>query len=189
MTPFLQLLAVLAAIPLDPAAPETAAVQDSAWNAALDPAEPESAPGPFAETPLDALAAGLAEALADDGWDQMRIEQRMVIRVIPRSSAVPAEPAAPQVIRLKERRSTNCLPVLGLGGVKVVSDSRLLVFMRDRRMMGLTLDKSCNARDFYSGFYVTQTSDGMICVKRDEIHSRSGANCTIGSIKQLELER
>jgi hypothetical protein len=47
------------------------------------------------------------------------------------------------------------------------------------------LNRACRARDFYSGFYVERASDGRICVDRDTLLSRSGANCKLTRIRQL----
>jgi hypothetical protein len=77
-------------------------------------------------------------------------------------------------MRLRERKSARCLPVAGIAGVQRDMADRLVLFMRDRRIIGASLDKSCNARDFYLGFYVEQTADGMLCAGRDTIHSRAG---------------
>jgi hypothetical protein len=49
----------------------------------------------------------------------------------------------------------------------------------------LKLEKSCQAIDFYSGFYVKATKDGQVCEDRDSIHSRSGGECAIGKFKTL----
>jgi hypothetical protein len=63
--------------------------------------------------------------------------------------------------------------------------SRLILYMRDRRMLSATLERACRARDFYSGFYVDRTNDGQLCVDRDTLLSRSGANCKLTRIRQL----
>ena len=57
--------------------------------------------------------------------------------------------------------------------------------MRDARIVSAGLDKGCTARDFYSGFYVARTGDGMMCTGRDKLQSRNGANCKLGKLKQL----
>ena len=57
--------------------------------------------------------------------------------------------------------------------------------MRDTRIVSAGLDKGCTARDFYSGFYVARTGDGMMCTGRDKLQSRNGANCKLGKLKQL----
>ena len=51
------------------------------------------------------------------------------------------------------------------------------------------LDNDCPPLDFYSGFYLKPTPDGMVCADRDAIRSRSGAACAIESFKQLVPKR
>ena len=120
--------------------------------------------------------------------NQVRIEQRITIRIAPRGSA-----PAPNFVdlpsrlppRLAERHGERCLPINGIAGVQVSRDNRLLLFMRDRRVIGLGLEKACRATDFYSGFYVERSADGRICVDRDRLQSRSGANCALKRMRQL----
>ena len=70
-------------------------------------------------------------------------------------------------------------------GVQYRDANRLVLYLRDRRMVSVTLEKSCKARDFYSGFYVARNNDGQLCVERDDILSRSGANCRLSEMRQL----
>jgi hypothetical protein len=57
--------------------------------------------------------------------------------------------------------------------------------MRDRRIVQARLERACRARDFYSGFYLARSSDGKLCVDRDTLQSRSGANCKLTRFRQL----
>ena len=79
----------------------------------------------------------------------------------------------------------QCLAVSGIAGVQPDGPSRLVLFMRDQRIVSASLEKACNAQDFYSGFLVERTSDGMICSGRDELLSRSGSHCSLGKLRQL----
>ncbi len=87
--------------------------------------------------------------------------------------------------RVVERKMARCLPVSSIAGVQASGDNKLILFMRDRRIVSATLEKACRARDFYSGFYIDRNSDGLLCVERDELHSRSGSNCLLKGMKQL----
>lgn len=125
---------------------------------------------------------------------QVRIEQRVIIRIspgpIPRGGGDPrrglmAEFAERLGPRFAERRMGQCLPVGGIVGVQPDGPSRLILFMRDQRIISAALEKGCNARDYYSGFLVERTSDGMICAARDKLLSRTGANCSLGRLRQL----
>lgn len=121
---------------------------------------------------------------------QVRIEQRVVIRI------APAPPAARQNLaadlqqraaapRFEERGKEKCLALQGIAGVQTGSGNRLVLFLRDRRMISVNLEKACRARDFYAGFYVEKNKDGQLCVSRDKLQSRAGARCEIETMRQL----
>jgi hypothetical protein len=52
-------------------------------------------------------------------------------------------------------------------------------------MVSLSLDKTCRARDFYSGFYVERHKDGRLCADRDRLQSRTGVKCEVERLNQL----
>ena len=121
---------------------------------------------------------------------QVRIEQRVVIRIspaarAPRSNlmAEQAQPRAPQ--QFEERKMDDCVALKSISGVQPGSGNRLVLYMEDRTMVSARLDKSCRARDFYSGFYVERNEDGKLCVARDKLQSRSGANCELTRMRKL----
>ena len=121
---------------------------------------------------------------------QIRIEQRVIVRISPRQSRNRNELLAqlPQEslrTRYEERKMEKCLPVNRIAGVQTGSGNRLLLFMRDNRIDSVNLEKACRARDFYSGFYVERNEDGQLCVDRDELQSRSGAKCEVERMRQL----
>lgn len=123
--------------------------------------------------------------------EQVRIERSITIRIAPpgptlRQSMV-AE-AAPTLPRLSERKMGKCVALAGIAAVRPDVGGKLLLFMRDRRLISATLEKACSARDFYAGFYVERTSDGMLCADRDKLHSRAGATCSVGKLRQLVAE-
>lgn len=144
-----------------------------------------SLPAEFEHGPWQQLAEGFIEM--SNG--QVRIEQTLTIRVAPRSTARPIMLAdLPQngiPSRLEERRMGRCVPMAGIAGMQYGGDRRLILFLRDRRIVSATLEKSCRARDYYSGFYVARNADGMLCQDRDQLQSRSGANCQVDSFRQL----
>lgn len=134
-----------------------------------------------------AFSGFTTEGLADDGWNQVRIEQRMIVRIAPRMPGqlfvLPSRP--PQQPRFFERKTPKCLPITSIAGVQPESAGRLLLITRSHKLIGASLDKSCRARDFYSGFYVEQNADGQLCAGRDIIHSRAGANCAVTKLREL----
>ena len=132
----------------------------------------------------------IAQSFQVEAQNQVRIEQRMTIRITPFASAPQPNmlvelPSRPLPQRLVERDFGNCLSIAGIAGVEVSNTNRLILYMRDHRVLSAGLERSCNARDYYSGFYVDRNSDGQICVKRDNLLSRSGATCKLSQIKQL----
>ncbi len=92
---------------------------------------------------------------------------------------------APRTRNYEERRIGRCLPMAEIAGVQVLQDERLLLFMRDQRIISAQLERACNARDFYLGFYLERSEDGRLCMDRDDLHSRSGATCELERLYQL----
>jgi hypothetical protein len=121
---------------------------------------------------------------------QVRIEQRMSIRITPHPSPVrpnalvelPGREIGPQFV---ERKMSKCLPVSSIAGVQAGGGSRLILFLRNQNMVSAELERACQARDFYSGFYLARNEDGRLCVDRDTLLSRSGANCKLTRMRQL----
>lgn len=122
---------------------------------------------------------------------QVRIEQRVTIRISPlgpspRQSLMPEVPSV-RLSDLEERDAGKCVPLRSIRGVQSTRDNRLLFYLRDQRVLSVRLKKACRAQDFYSGFYVEPQADGMLCVKRDVLRSRTGANCELTEINRLIL--
>lgn len=145
------------------------------------------------------------EPAADPGWQgfevpgsvpsagQVRIERRVTIRVTPRSpvprqSLMAEIPAALDVTDFSERKMGNCVPVAGIAGVQTSQGSQLILYMRDQRIVSASLEKACRARDFYSGFYLERSGDGMLCIDRDRLRSRTGVQCQVSRMRQLVAE-
>lgn len=122
---------------------------------------------------------------------QVRIEQHFRWRIIPvpgpaRESMMAVSPLPPAPPRVAERKMDKCIPMAAIVGGQTQRGSRLLLFLRDRRMVAADLEKACLARDFYSGFYVDKpNADGKLCVDRDRILARSGARCEISRFRLL----
>lgn len=122
--------------------------------------------------------------------EQVRIEQRVILRVSPRPQPSRQDlladlPRSEPSAHIEERKIGSCVPIRGIASVGTSQDDRLILFMRDRRIVTAALEKSCSARDFYSGFYIERSEDGRICIKRDKIQSRAGAKCEIQQLRQL----
>ncbi|MCH2487008.1 MAG: hypothetical protein MK010_04600 [Erythrobacter sp.] len=121
--------------------------------------------------------------------NQVRIERRVIVRISPR--AVPAQSFAPTAVqtrapvRFVARPMDDCLPVSSIAGVRASNGNRLLLYLRDRRLVSAQLERSCSSRDYYSGFYFEPNEDGRLCVDRDRLLSRTGAKCSLSNMSQL----
>lgn len=160
----------------------------------------QSSFGPASSGPdssgLLSVGPSLARVLArpvqpDDAW-QIRIESRIQIRITPRAAA----PVLPDMLEDEEADSEaphryskikygKCVDIGNILGYRPDRGSTLLLYTRDRRLLSAELDHSCQARDFYLGFYMSRTKDGKLCVDRDTLISRSGMNCRLSHIRQL----
>jgi hypothetical protein len=121
---------------------------------------------------------------------QIRIQQRVIVRIAPRGgrtgqSLLAQLPQRAPDTRYEERKAGDCVAVQRIAGVETGSGNRLILFMRDAKIMSLNLEKACRARDFYAGFYVERNEDGKLCIDRDRLQSRSGAKCQIDRMMQL----
>lgn len=139
-----------------------------------------------------AWSMGVIRSFAPRSAEQVHIEQRMTIRVSPRAPRTPAPRemfSAPQQKqrepRFSERKVGKCIPIAGIAGVEPNGQNSLILFMRDRRMINVELDRSCPSQAFYSGFYLSRSTDGMVCLDRDTLHSRSGSACKLKRMRQL----
>lgn len=126
-------------------------------------------------------------------WQQVIIEQQIIIRVPARSRITSFSPASPNVrgsnteqsIVWKERDAAKCLPMKSVLGVQVSRDDSIDLLTSERQRLRAKLDDDCRTEDFYSGFYMQKRADGMLCEDRDEIQARSGAKCTIESFRLM----
>lgn len=121
---------------------------------------------------------------------QVRIEQRVVVRISPHPVSNRQELASQAfereiASRYQEKRVGKCLPLESIAGVQTAGGNRIVLFLRDARMISVSLDKSCRSRDFYSGFYVERHQDGRLCIERDQLQARTGAKCDIERLRQL----
>ena len=126
-------------------------------------------------------------------YAQVRIEKRIIIRVPRRrpSSLAPMADLSQESARAsyREKKIGKCLPMNNILGVQLFSDRYLDLVTRDRKRIRAQLEEKCQARSFYSGFYVEKTGDGKMCAGRDILHSRTGAKCEIDRFRELVPER
>jgi hypothetical protein len=165
-----------------PAAPEPLAGGDDTIRAAPEPAAPADTSA--ATAPLRVLD----EARATPVQRQVRIQERVIIRIAPsRERALQQSMArlAAEADHFEERNSADCVPIGAIAGVYPSRENRLLLLMRDRRVMSAALERSCNAADYYAGFYVERSEDGQLCSRRDRLQSRAGASCRVTRLSRL----
>jgi hypothetical protein len=186
LTPFVLLFPAAGVIELrDPYEVPLAAMGEN------PPTRVETRPGTSAET-AKWVFRDVVETFRVQAQNQVRIEQHMSIRITPLSRPPPMPrpmimdlPRRELTPRMVERNMGRCVSVSNISGVQPDNGGRLILFLRDRRMVSAVLERACRARDFYSGFYIERTTDGQLCVDRDTLLSRSGANCKLTRIRQL----
>jgi len=132
----------------------------------------------------------IERSMRPQGQDQVRIEQRVIIRIAPSPPATRERmlsnlPRRDMETRYQEVKLDSCIPIQGIAGVAPVQPNRLLLFMRDHRVLSAALERTCDAQAFYSGFYVERSSDGMLCSGRDQLQSRAGTTCEVSQFNRL----
>lgn len=150
----------------------------------------QSAPAMGFDPGAQTAFATMREAWRPPQQRQVSIQQRVIIRIAPRSPRAVEQSLATlarQTERYKEKRLEGCVPINMIAGA-YPTDDRLLLFMRDRRVLTAALERACSPRDFYSGFYV-ERSDGQLCERRDRLQSRAGASCRVARLSRLVSSR
>ena len=112
---------------------------------------------------------------------RIEIQKNSIVRVPP---AAPPSRRVP-IVKWKEKGAPNCIKWSSMAAAMVSSPTTIDLIVRGGTRYRVKLEKSCQAIDFYSGFYVKQTKDGRVCEDRDSIHSRSGGECVIDTFKTL----
>ncbi len=121
-------------------------------------------------------------------FGQVRIDQRIIIRLPSPSSAPAAVGAQRQSVaklQYKEKKIGKCLWVDRLGGSRPGPDRTLDLLTRDGILIRAYLGDGCLAREFYAGAYMERSYDGKLCVDRDLLHARTGAKCEIDKFRLL----
>lgn len=121
--------------------------------------------------------------LIGDQLAQLSIQQRIVIRV-PRMPVATSPALKP--IEWKEKKGPKCVPAQGMAGALISAGKQVDLVLVGGKRVRAKLDRDCTPLDFYSGFYVRPSKDGMICADRDAIRVRSGASCQIDEFKLLQ---
>lgn len=154
------------------------------------PAEASAVPAPTPPVAIDAPSSSETQ-------NQTRMRGDSAVRVTPLSASDVTETrTTPPAVRETEavtprrrpgqtdRPAAQCVALSRIAGVRVASSRRLMLYMRDSRVMLAGFDRSCPVQGFYSGFYVTRTDDGLLCEGRDTLHARTGVNCEVRSLEE-----
>lgn len=117
----------------------------------------------------------------------LTVRGQIIIRVSPGASG-PA-PIDGQFVRWHEDRGPRCIPANRIFGAEHVGQESVDIVFRDNSRVRARLERRCPALDFYYGFYIRPTADGMICADRDSIRSRVGGECQIDRFRTLRAVR
>ena len=118
---------------------------------------------------------------------QVTIRQHVIVRV-PRGGQSIA-PAGASLINWREGRGPRCLPARSVMGATLLGRNSVDLVLRDNSRIRARLESNCPGLDFYHGFYVNGTADGMICADRDSVRSRMGGQCQIDQFRTLTAVR
>lgn len=118
-----------------------------------------------------------------DTWYQARSNQRVIIRIPPKPAPATGKQSEP--IEYKEEKIGKCLLMDRLVGARPGPKESLEIMTRDGNVIRAYLGNGCLAREFYAGAYVERSSDGKLCIDRDLLHARTGAQCEIDKFRVL----
>lgn len=109
---------------------------------------------------------------------QFMVRQQVIIRVPSRVQR------APPPEEFKEKDGPKCIPAGALAGAQI-SGKGVDLLLRGGERIRAKLSRDCPPLDYYSGFYIRQGLDGMVCQRRDPIRVRSGGSCEIERFRRL----
>lgn len=132
------------------------------------------------------LGGGSAAAPVYEQYAQVSVRQQIIVRMPPRG---PAQSSGAALVHWREGRGPRCLPARAVVGASALGRNSVDLLLRDRSRVRVRLDSNCPGLDFYRGFYVAGTEDGMICADRDSLRSRMGGQCEIDQFRSLTAVR
>jgi hypothetical protein len=118
--------------------------------------------------------------------------QQIIIRVSPggrraMAQQSPGEGLGP--VTWREDRGPRCIIARQIVHADLLRQESFDLILRDRTRVRARLERRCPALDYYIGFYISPTRDGLICADRDSIRSRAGGECRIDRFRTLRAER
>ena len=137
-----------------------------------------------------ASALGVATLAADPATlprplqiAQVTVREQIIIRTM-RVRPNPAPKSTP--VDWKEVRKIRCVQATAISGAAQLGQRSVDLVLRNGNRVRAQLSSSCPALDYYYGFYITPSKDGMICADRDFIRSRVGGHCEIDAFRSLQ---
>jgi hypothetical protein len=100
-----------------------------------------------------------------------------------------AQPPNASRIRWEEHHGPRCIAWAQIAGSGLLSQDSVDLIFRDNTRIRARLERHCPALDYYNGFYMSATPDGLICADRDSIRARTGGECRIDSFRTLRAAR
>lgn len=116
---------------------------------------------------------------------QVTIRRQVMLRIPMQSRPGVTAIAKGNAIVWKEKRGPKCVPARSIIAATGLNQKSVDLILRDRTRMRARLERSCPALDYYYGFYVSPSPDGLICADRDAIRSRVGGECEIDGFRSL----
>lgn len=143
---------------------------------------------PYVDSDAPAAEINAAMPVVDQPVrDQIRMEQTVIIR-IPSAAPPPKGKAKDFQEEYSEEKMGGCVVMKKIAGVRVTGKQTLELLTVDGHLVRAYLNKGCEAREFYSGFYIEKPGDGRFCKNREILHARSGAECSITKFRLLKAK-
>lgn len=128
------------------------------------------------------LCGGVAAVAQTSGTLIMR--SRTVVRVAP-----PSRPVPDTELKWDESKANKCQPLGDIAAAVATGERHMDLLMRNRTRIRARFKRGCRGDDFYAGFYVEPSQDGMLCANRDSVRARTGMTCRIDRFRRLTLDR
>jgi hypothetical protein len=117
--------------------------------------------------------------------------QQIIIVRTPVGVRVPTPGATANAtpIRWREHRGPRCIAWSRIAGVGLLAEDSVDFLLHDGTRLRARLQRRCPALDYYNGFYLAATPDGLTCADRDSIRARTGGECQIDQFRTLTAGR
>jgi hypothetical protein len=104
-------------------------------------------------------------------------------------AATQSAPGNASRIRWEEHGGPRCIAWAQIAGSGLLGQDSVDLVFRDNTRVRARLERHCPALDYYNGFYMAATPDGLICADRDSIRARTGGECRIDRFRTLRAAR